>query len=161
MLTVNFTSGYCNEDHGYSDIDLMNKSRCLPDTANPRYQWGFSTMLSGVWIILQLVWVLTMYTVWQDAQFNSTLVKSGYEMTQLRAVFTLATAARQKTGMRNKELVRADTKSLESELFGSRKKEKEKAEVDYEIFREKAKGEIEDEEFELRKRGDRVREDEI
>jgi hypothetical protein len=138
--TVNYTSAYCIEDKGYPAADMYDKSRCLPDTANDTYQWGFSSMLSGVWIILNFSWVLTMYAVWLDAQFYSELVKSGYAMTQLRAAFTLATAARWRTGMGSRELVRTDTKELELQLYGS--KTKNRAEVGWDIFR----GELKDEE---------------
>ncbi|KAF2181873.1 hypothetical protein K469DRAFT_258610 [Zopfia rhizophila CBS 207.26] len=156
--TLNYTKGFCNNNKGYTYLELTGRSRCLPDTANPSYKWGFSTMLSGVVIIVNFIWALTMYTVWQDAQFNSTLVKSGYAMTQLRAAFTLATAARAKTGMEDRELLRAETKSLEKELFGTRKKEQ--AQVDYDIFRGSASDEELDEDGSgLRKRRDFVNEE--
>lgn len=98
-----------------------------------------------------------MYIIWQDAQFNSKLVKSGYEMTQLRAAFTLATAARWRTGMGSRELVRTDTKKLDEQLYGSKKKMK--AEVTYEIFRDEVKDEVGEEG--LRKRRARARDEEI
>jgi hypothetical protein len=138
---VNASAGYCNNGQGYLYDDLIGKARCLPDTANPSYQWGFSTMLASVFSIVHLVWAVTMYAIWQDAQFNSQLVKSGYALTQLRAAFALAAAARGKTGMENGELLRADSKSLEGELFGTRKKRE--AEVDCTIFDAEYKGQRE------------------
>lgn len=89
-------------------------------------------MLCGVFIFFQFGWALSMYIVWQDAQFNSKVVKSGYKMTQLRAVFTLATAARWRTGLGNRELVKTDAKKLKEQLHGSKKKNR--AEVGIEIF---------------------------
>jgi hypothetical protein len=62
-----------------------------------------------------------MYVLWQDAHFHSTLVRSGYQMTPLRAAFAMAKAAKMKTGMREGQLVRADTRELEQELYGGKK----------------------------------------
>jgi hypothetical protein len=62
-----------------------------------------------------------MYILWQDAHFNSTLVRSGYQMTPLRAAFAMANAAKMKTGMREGQLVRANTKELKQELYGGKK----------------------------------------
>lgn len=115
---LNGTSGYCYNSVGYEAMSLYDKSRCLPDTANPSYQWGFSTMMSAIFIFLELVWCVTMYIVWQDAQFNSSLVKSGYEMTILRAAFAMTKAANRKTGLGEKQLVRANTREMEQELYG-------------------------------------------
>lgn len=129
---LNGTWGSCYNTVGYASYSLYEKSRCLPDTANPSYGWGFSTMMSGLFVFLQFSWCLTMYTVWQDAQFNSTLVKNGYEMTPLRAAFALAKAAKRKTGLGEKQLVRANTKELEQELYGNKTMQGTK--VDYGIF---------------------------
>lgn len=73
-----------------------------------------------------------MYIVWQDAQFNSTLVKSGYVMTPLRAAFAIAKAARRKTGLGDRQLVRANKKELEQELYGTRRTKA--AKVEHSIF---------------------------
>lgn len=91
-------------------------------------------MLSGLYVFFHFGWAITMYIVWQDAQFNSSLVKSGYEMTPLRAAFAMAKAAKRKTGMGEKQLVRANTKELEQELYGTRKTKGTK--VDHKIFAE-------------------------
>ena len=135
--TLNYTYGYCYDNKiGYQASDFTGKIRCLPDTQNPSFGWGFSSMLSGVFVIANLVWALTIYAVWLDAQFNSKLVKQGYVMTPLRAAFALATVARRKIGCENVDLVRADTKGVESELFGrsSKKVRHRGAEVDYAVF---------------------------
>jgi hypothetical protein len=131
---LNGTSGYCSGNTSYSYQYLQSRTRCLPDTANPTYQWGFSVMLSGLFVMIHFVWAITMYIVWQDAQFGSTLVKNGYQMTQLRAAFTMAKAAKRKTGMGEKQLVRADTKELQQELYGTRKTKG--TNVEYTIFEE-------------------------
>ncbi|KAG9196067.1 hypothetical protein G6011_01188 [Alternaria panax] len=110
--------GYCYNGVGYNYDYLSNKSRCLPDTANPSYQWGFATLMSGLFILVTAIWTLSMYVLWQDAQFNCKLVKSGYRLTPLRAAFTMAVAARRRTGMGGKELVRAKNSGLERELYG-------------------------------------------
>jgi hypothetical protein len=75
-----------------------------------------------------------MYALWQDAHFNSTLVKSGYQMTPLRAAFAMAKAAKCKTGMGERQLVRANTKELKQELYG--KRGREGTSVEYGIFKE-------------------------
>ncbi|KAF1850871.1 uncharacterized protein K460DRAFT_400909 [Cucurbitaria berberidis CBS 394.84] len=129
---LNATQGYCYNSVGYDSMALYDKSRCLPDTANPSYQWGFSTMMSAFFIFLQMAWCLTMYAVWQDAQFNSTLVKSGYQMTILRATFAMAKAAKRKTGLGERQLVRANTKEIEQELYGG--KQHKGTTVDYGLF---------------------------
>jgi hypothetical protein len=89
-------------------------------------------MLSGLFVMIHFVWAITMYIVWLDAQFGSTLVKNGYQMTQLRAAFTMAKAAKRKTGMGEQQLVRADTKELKQELYGTRKTKG--TNVEYTIF---------------------------
>jgi hypothetical protein len=133
-LALNTTTGWCHESRAYEYMSLYDKTRCLPDTNDPSYQWGFSTMLSGLFVFFHFGWALTMYIVWQDAQFNSALVKSGYEMTPLRAAFAMAKAAKRKTGMGEKQLVRANTKEIEQELYGTRKRKGTR--VDYKIFAE-------------------------
>jgi hypothetical protein len=134
LLNLNTTSGYCYDSKGYDYSFLSDRSRCLPDTANPTYQWGFSTMLSGVFVFFHFGWAISMYVVWQDAQWCSTLVKTGYTMTPLRAAFAMAKAAKRRTGMGEKQLVRADTKELKQELYGSKGKKGTK--VEYGIFDE-------------------------
>lgn len=137
--------GYCYNNRGYRSTELTNRTRCLPDTQNPAYRWGFSTMLSGVFVIVHLIWSLTMYLVWLDAQFNSKLVRMGYTMTPLRAAFTLATVARRKMGCGNVDLVRADTKNVEDKLFGnsSKKIRHQGAEIDYGLFNDDGKEGVE------------------
>ncbi|KAH7116984.1 hypothetical protein B0J11DRAFT_442790 [Dendryphion nanum] len=138
---LNYTNGYCYQGRGYDRTVLNDKIRCLPDTQNPLYQWGFSTMLTSVFVIFNLIWSLTMYAVWQDAQFKSNLVKSGYRMTPLRAAFTLAMIAKRETGHNSLDLIRADTKSLNEQLFGfrSRKTRHSGAEVDFGVFKDEGK----------------------
>jgi hypothetical protein len=116
-------------------------------------------MLSGVFLIVQFAWSFTMYIVWQDAQWNSELVKSGYGLTMLRTAFVISTAARWKSGLEIQELVGADTKCLETSLYG-RKRGKMKrrasvAEVDVDIFSGflRSKRERDVGGLELRKRG--------
>ncbi|KAH7087692.1 hypothetical protein FB567DRAFT_351884 [Paraphoma chrysanthemicola] len=133
-LSLNYTDGWCHDNKAFEYMALYDKTRCLPDTNDPSYQWGFSTMLSGLFVFFHFGWAVTMYIVWQDAQFNSSLVKSGYEMTPLRAAFAMAKAAKRKTGMGEKQLVRANTKELEQELYGTRKTKGTK--VDHKIFAE-------------------------
>lgn len=69
-----------------------------------------------------------MYIVWQDAQWNSSLVKSGYSMTQLRAAFTLAAAAQDTLAMEMEELMAVKLKTLEKDLSV------QKAEINYQMF---------------------------
>jgi hypothetical protein len=118
---LNIADGYCDGDLGYSVAQISQHTRCLPDTANESYRWGFSTMLSGVFTFIQLAWALSMYAVWLDAHFNSELVKSGFRMSQLRAAFLLTAAAKARTGMRCEELVSADVRDLRVKLMGSGK----------------------------------------
>lgn len=89
-------------------------------------------MMSGIFVFIAFGWSLSMYAVWQDAQFNSALVKSGFDMTPLRAAFAMAKAARKKTGMGEKQLVRADTKDLEKELYGG--SETKSTKIEYGLF---------------------------
>lgn len=141
---LNGTWGSCYNNVGYSSDELYRRSRCLPDTANPSYQWGFSTMMSGMFVFLQFAWTITMYILWQDAQFNSSLVQSGYQMTPLRAAFALAKAARRRTGMGEKQLVRADTKELEQELYGNPRARVKGTKVEYGIFVQDAEDDDDD-----------------
>jgi hypothetical protein len=73
-----------------------------------------------------------MYVLWQDAQFNSTLVKEGFSMTPLRAAFAMAKAAKRRTGLGEKQLVRANKKILEKELYGGRGERRTK--IEYDMF---------------------------
>lgn len=129
---INATYSLCYNHKGYSVWDLRGKSRCLPDTANPSYQWGFSTMLSGLFVFIHFGWCLSMYIVWLDAQSKSTLIQEGYAMTPLKAAFAIAKAVRRKTGLGEKQLVRHNTKDLNKELDGTRTEKGTK--VDYSIF---------------------------
>jgi hypothetical protein len=79
-------------------------------------------MISAIFVFIHFGWAVTMYVVWQDAQFASTLVKTGYRMTPLRAAFAMAKAAGRRTGMGEKQLVRANTRELEQELYGTRRR---------------------------------------
>ncbi|KAF2865029.1 hypothetical protein BDV95DRAFT_600044 [Massariosphaeria phaeospora] len=125
---------YCIGDRAYRSEDVWGgTTRCLPDTADPAYQWGFSTMLSGLFVFVQVAWSMALYAVWQDAQFNSEIVRSGYRMTQLRAAFALTVCAGEATGLRDGELVTEEGKGLERRLYG-RKKDRG-AEVGYGTFR--------------------------
>lgn len=141
---LNATNGWCYGSTGWNNRDIYDKSRCLPDTANPTYEWGFSSMLSGIFVIIHCIWSVSMYLVWQNAQFRSALVQSGYNMTPLRAAFAIAKVAKHKTGLGERQLVRAATKDLEKELYGHRGTKGSK--VDYDLF----VGSIEDEEDEDR-----------
>lgn len=159
VADLNYTQGWCWEDQGYDYAGLMDSARCLPDTSHPTYQWGFSTMLSGVFIIINFIWCLTMYIVWQDAQLCGKLVKSGFRMTQLRAAFVLTEAAKQKTGFEERELITAEKTELEKELFGSKKFVA--AEVDRYLFRDDRKGGWEEGDEGVRKRRTRSEEREV
>jgi len=128
------TVGYCYNSIGYNMTSLEGKTRCLPDTAAQTYQWGFSTLMSGLFVFATVGWVVGMYILWQDAQFNSTLVKQGYRMTPLRAAFLIVHVARRKTGLGSKQLIRAETKGLERELYG--KKGRDRAELEFGVFHE-------------------------
>ncbi|KAF1947144.1 hypothetical protein EJ02DRAFT_450107 [Clathrospora elynae] len=129
---LNTNTGYCYDSVAYDENHLFGNSRCLPDTADPSYRWGFSTLMFALFIFFTAGWVVTMYAVWQEAQFNSTLVKAGYKMTPLRAAFAMAKVAKKRTGMGEKQLVRANTKDLETELFGGKGKKRTK--IEYGIF---------------------------
>lgn len=111
---------YCYNGKTYSLMDLDGRSRCLPDTFNPSYQWGFSTMLSGIFIFVHFAWGISMYIVWLDAQSGSSLLREGYSMTPLRAAFAIAKAVKRKTGLGEKQLVRCSTRELDRELDGTR-----------------------------------------
>jgi hypothetical protein len=147
---LNGTSGWCYQNTGWRSRDLLYKSKCLPDTTDPTYGWGFSTMLSGVFAIIHFAWSVTMYTVWQHAQLSSILVQSGYNMTPLRAAFAMAKAAKHKTGLGEGQLVRADTKDLEKELYGHRSTKGTK--VDYNLFIETIEDHDEDDRMAMRRR---------
>ena len=143
IQNLNGSYKLCYNNHGYDQYELQGKSRCLPDTANPSYQWGFSTMLSGIFVFIHFGWCLSMYVVWLDAQIKSTLIQEGYEMTPLRAAFAIAKAVKRRTGLEEGQLVRHNTKDLNKELYGTRKVTGTK--VDYSMFVANAKDDAEDE----------------
>ncbi|KAL1599913.1 hypothetical protein SLS60_007718 [Paraconiothyrium brasiliense] len=134
MYDLNFsTTGYCFQNKSYDYWNLVDSTRCLPDTAHPSYQWGFSSAMMGVLFIINLVWCLTMWIVWQDA-LRAKLVRSGYRMSPLRAAFVLTEAARQRTGVSVEGLVLRETKMLKREL--RRHKGRKEAVVHKDIFDE-------------------------
>ncbi|KAF1362011.1 hypothetical protein EJ07DRAFT_153586 [Lizonia empirigonia] len=142
IQNLNGTFALCYNNEAYDRLSLTGKSRSLPDTANPSYQWGFSTMLSGIFVFIHFGWCMSMYIVWLDAQSTSTLVREGYEMMPLRAAFAIAKAVKRKTGLGEKQLVRHDTKDLNKELYGAGKKKGTK--VEYSIFVANAEEDAED-----------------
>jgi len=100
--------GICWEGKAYDRTALEETARCLPDTANPSYQWGFSSMLMGINMIINMIWCLSMYVVWQEAMLNSELVRSGFRITPLRAAFVLTEVARRLTGLHGEELIQKE-----------------------------------------------------
>jgi hypothetical protein len=147
---LNATESFCYNNKAYTYAEIQGKSRCLPDTANPTYQWGFSTMLSGIFVFIHFGWCLSMYIVWLDAQCNSKLIKEGYEMTPLRAAFAIAKAVKRKTGLGEKQLVRHNTKDLNKELYGTGKEKG--TNIDYSIFMANAEEDAEDDKVIKRRR---------
>lgn len=134
IYDINYsTDGYCFQNKTYKYLDLVQTLRCLPDTANPSYQWGFSSAMIGVCFIINLVWCLSMWVVWQDA-LRATLVRSGYRMSPLRAAFVLTEAARQSTGVGVEGLVLRDRRLLRRELRQG--KGRKEAVVDRNVFEE-------------------------
>jgi hypothetical protein len=119
---LNATEAYCWQDRGYVEQEIKHSTRCLPDTANPSYQWGFSTMLVAVFLICLFVWSTSMYIVWQDAQHNSELVKNGVTLTELGTAFALTEAARRTTELEVEELIRGDREDLKKKLYGTRRR---------------------------------------
>lgn len=75
-------------------------------------------MIAALFVILQFFWGIAMYFLWQDAQFNSSLVQRGFRITELRAAFALTDAARRETGLNPASLMRHDPWDLKGELFG-------------------------------------------
>ncbi|KAF2999355.1 hypothetical protein E8E13_005914 [Curvularia kusanoi] len=132
IQTLNGTIAYCYGGKAYDYRALQGKARCLPDTTNPTYQWGFSTMLSGIFVFIHFGWAVSMYIVWLDAQSRSTLIKEGDQMTPLRAAFAIAKAVKHKTGLGERQLVRHNTKDLDKELDGTRKAKGTK--IEYSMF---------------------------
>ncbi|KAJ4354245.1 uncharacterized protein N0V89_005979 [Didymosphaeria variabile] len=134
MYDLNFTTaGYCFQNKTYEYLDLVDSTRCLPDTAHPSYQWGFSSAMMGVLFIINLVWCLTMWVVWQDA-LRARLVKNGYRMSPLRAAFVLTEAARRRTGVGVGGLVLREKTMLKREL--RRRNGRKEALVHKDIFEE-------------------------
>lgn len=134
IYDLNFTTaGFCFQNKSYNYMDLMGSTRCLPDTAHPSYQWGFSSAMMGVIFIINLVWCLTMWIVWQDA-LRATLVRGGYRMSPLRAAFILTEAARRRTGVGIEGLILREKKTLRKEL--NRNKNKGETTIDKDVFGE-------------------------
>ncbi|KAL1637949.1 hypothetical protein SLS56_000506 [Neofusicoccum ribis] len=109
----------CYAGRAYDRSDIDKNTRCLPDTDDASYRWGFSSTLTSAVLIVHALWVVSMYAVWLDAVRHSSLLREGYSLTQLRAVFALAAAARELTGLDVAELVRpAEGKEVEDRLNG-------------------------------------------
>ncbi|USP75740.1 hypothetical protein yc1106_03014 [Curvularia clavata] len=126
--------GYCYNSIAYNETWIASRSRCLPDTANQKYKWGFSTVISALFVFVTTAWVVSMYALWLYAQHNSTLVSEGFRMTPLRAAFAMVKAAKHRTGLCEKGLVRKNTVELEKELYGGKGSKKTK--LHYSIFTE-------------------------
>lgn len=106
---------YSNETIPWSAVN--DAITCLPSAGMPLYQWGFSTMLSAVVVILQCVWAVTMYVIWIDAEINSPLVRSGYRMTQIRAAFALSARAQDTLDAPLDELIAVPVDKVTKSLF--------------------------------------------
>ncbi|KAF9733688.1 hypothetical protein PMIN03_007185 [Paraphaeosphaeria minitans] len=135
IYDVDFTANsYCFGNRTYAYWDLVDATRCLPDTADPSYQWGFSSAMMGVCFIVNLAWCLSMWVVWQDA-LRAGLVRRGYRMSPLRAAFVLTEAARRRTGVNGVDgLVLRDGRLLGRELRQG--KGRKEAVVGREVFEE-------------------------
>ena len=119
---------YCYNSACYTDYQIEEMGVCLPESDNPKYQWGFSVQLSLLIICFQFVWAIGMYTVWLDAQRNSNLVKKGFTLTQMRSAITIALAAHDKTAMSLDDLKAMDPDELEKHLH------QDEAAVNYELL---------------------------
>ncbi|PVI07682.1 hypothetical protein DM02DRAFT_608765 [Periconia macrospinosa] len=75
-------------------------------------------MIAAIFVIIQFVWGLSMYALWQDSQFNSRLVQSGFRLTELRAAFALTEAAHRETGLNASSLIQSNPGELKMELYG-------------------------------------------
>ncbi|UPX12504.1 uncharacterized protein EKO05_0003049 [Ascochyta rabiei] len=142
IQNLNGTLALCYNNEAYDHWALQGKSRCLPDTANPSYQWGFSTMLSGIFVFIHFGWCVSMYILWLDAQSKSTLINEGYKMTPLRAAFAIVKAVKHKTGLEEEQLVRHNTRALNKEIYGFGKEKG--TNVEYSIFVANAEEDVKD-----------------
>ncbi len=95
-------------------------------------------MIAAVFIVMNLIWTLSMYIMWQDAQRNSSLVKNHYNMTPLRAAFVVTEATKQVMGLTVKELICASDKNVTREVYGTRTTKG--TVVDYQIFAQQQDG---------------------
>lgn len=99
-----YTSTRCYNNTGYDGALLQQNARCLPD-GDSAYQWGFSSLLTSIVLVVHAVWALSVYAIWLDAECGSELVRAhGYRLTQLRGAFAVAAAAERSTGLRGVEL---------------------------------------------------------
>lgn len=117
---ISWGPGFCLGKQGYEFNQIYKSTRCIPDTQDPTYVWGFSTMIAALFVIMQFIWGLSMYALWQDAQFNSRLVQSGFRLTELRAAFALTEAAHKETGLKAPSLIQSNPRELKKELYGGR-----------------------------------------
>ncbi|KAF2436487.1 hypothetical protein EJ08DRAFT_674383 [Tothia fuscella] len=110
-------AGSCYNNTCYQAHWIAEKGTCFtPPNTVPVYQWGFSRNLVGIYVILQIIWTYTLYFIWLDAEINSTLVKRGYSLTQLRAVFVLTQAAQGSTSLDLQSLIMLETGKLQESV---------------------------------------------
>ena len=116
MVNLTKCDGACHDHECYSMDYFDSHSQCLPD-ANGAYAWGFALKLTTIFLALHCAWSIVMYSLWLDSQRNSELVRSGYRLSHLKAIFALTTAARQEEKFDTDQLHLMDQRTLEQSLL--------------------------------------------
>ncbi|KAF2141552.1 uncharacterized protein K452DRAFT_308654 [Aplosporella prunicola CBS 121167] len=112
------TEAVCYSGNGYSDKDVKENERCLPDSEkHAAYRWGFSAKLTSLVLILHAVWSLALYLIWSEVEHYSQLRREGYVLNPLRGVIALPAAAQGTTGLDDAGLRFWPLKGVEERLY--------------------------------------------
>ena len=105
---------YCYLGEAYRKSDL--NVQCLPATDKPLYRWGFSTVSTSTVLLLHLIWALSLFIIWIEAEVRGALQQGAFELDQLRGAFILTEAAARTTDRSVDSLISSKPADTSKEL---------------------------------------------
>lgn len=96
----------CYSGRAYDWDQIAQTVQCLPDSSDPKYRWGFSTVLFSIILILHTVWATSNFLLWVDAELHGSLQhETGFQLSQVHSAFMLTAAAMKSTDRSVNDLI--------------------------------------------------------